>query len=177
METIIIQTGEIGTTRVFSLSMPVAQARDLRDSLTAQEALLGTDGLNAGGIEVFPLTDIEELGLAGYLREGTDARDQDLKRDAAKLAALDGWVMLVHSLAFGGQGATLTPDPALTLIGAYAQTEPEQRNVDLDAQAAKPYTGSPNITPPTAPNRRGSGSLVVAVLVVIATFILWWAFT
>jgi hypothetical protein len=175
MATINIKTGENGTTRVFSLSMPAAQARTLSKTAEAQQAILGARDLNVEGIEVFPLTDIEDLGLVGFLREGTDARKDDLKRDAAKLAALDGWVMLVHSLAFGGKAATLKLDPAVTLIGTYAQTAPEKKHIELDPEAADLYTGAPEITPAIAPDRKGRGSLVVAVLVVIAALILWWA--
>lgn len=166
----------MGTTRVFSLSLPPAQARALRKSREAQFAILGVEELNVAGLEVFPLSDIEEIGLGGYLREGTDAHVDDIKRDGAKLAALDGWVMLVHSLAFGGVPSAIVPDSALTLIGTYAQTPSVTQHIDITAEAAQPYTGVPN-TPATVAERRGSGSLVVVILVAISGFILWWALT
>lgn len=177
MTRIEIKDGELGTTRVFSLSMPAGSARALAQNAQAQMKLLGNDALNADGIEVFALTDLGEIGLAGYLREGTDARDADLRRDAERLAALDGWVMLVHSLAFGGQARTLEPDAVLTLIGTYTQTAPDRKPVTLEAEAAKPYSGSPDLTPHALPNRRASGSIVVAALIVLAAMILWWALT
>ena len=142
MSRIDVKDGELGTTRVFSISLPAGAARSLARDPEAQKALLGNPALNADGIEVFALSDLGDIGLAGYLREGSDARDADLRRDAAKLAALDGWVMLVHSLAFGGQATPLLPDSALTLIGTYAQTAPDKRQVDLTSEAAKPYTGA-----------------------------------
>ena len=177
MNRIDIPTGEIGTTRVFSLSMPPAQARALRKSSEAQFAILGSNALNAEGLEVFPLTDLGDIGLIGYLREGTDAVEVDLKRDSAKLAALDGWVMLVHSLAFGGAGGKIDPDPALTLIGTYAQAPMPTTHVEVTSEAAQPYTGGADIVMPKAPNRQARGSIVVVALLAIAALIFWWALT
>ncbi|MGC1504601.1 MAG: hypothetical protein WA782_10725 [Sulfitobacter sp.] len=174
--TIEIPTGEIGTTRVFSLSMPSAHAKALQASIEAQIAILGAEVPNPEGVEVFPVSDLGEIGLVGYLREGTDAREADLNRDAAKLAALDGWVMLVHSLAFAGEATTLTPDLALTLIGTYAQPSAPSAHIDLTAQAANPYTGASRPAAKTMPPHR-SGSLVVGALVALAVLVLWWAFT
>ncbi|MCX7558783.1 hypothetical protein OS190_04335 [Sulfitobacter sp. F26204] len=176
MTRIDIPTGEIGTTRVFSLSMPPAQARALRNSPQAQSAILGVESLNTDGVEVFPLTDLGDIGLTGYLREGTDAREDDIKRDGGKLAALDGWVMLVHSVAFGGAGGSLTPDSALTLIGTYAQTPAPTTQIDVSAESAKPYTGSVTATAANAQDNRGSATLIVAILCIVAAFILWLAF-
>ncbi|MDF3415539.1 hypothetical protein HKX54_13800 [Sulfitobacter sp. M57] len=169
-----ISTGEIGTTRVFSLSMPPTQARSLQANPQAQLAILGAEGLNPDGLEVFQLADLGDVGLVGYLRDGTDAPEADLKRDAAKLAALDGWVMLVHSLAFGGKATTLTPASALTLIGTYAQSPASRPQTNVSAHAAQPYTGPP---PPsaTATDTRRGGSLAVGALILLAVVILWWA--
>lgn len=170
-----IQTGEIGTTRVFSLSMPTADAQTLQGDTEAQLTLLGASGLNPDGVEVFPLSDLGEIGLAGYLRDGTDVPETDLKRDAAKLAALDGWVMLVHSLAFAGKAMTLTPHPALTLIGTYRQTPSQNPQSDMAAQSARPYTGASGPAA-QAPDIRRSKSLAVGALILLAAVILWWAF-
>ncbi len=170
-----IPAGETGTTRVFSLSMGAAEARALRKSADKQQTLLGLDTLNPDGVEVFPLTDLDDLGLSGYLREGIDAQEADLQRDRAKLAALDGWVMLIHSLAFGGNAAKMTPGAALTLIGTYAQTTANTPPIDLQAEAAQPYTGVTESPKSPVQRNRASGSVVVVVLAVIAAVLLWWA--
>jgi len=167
---------EQGTTRLFSLSMPEDKARALGDDPDQQQALLGVETLNSGGVEVFSLSDLGDLGLAGYLREGIDAQEEQLKRDRTKLSALSGWVMLVHSSAFGGQAVTLSPAPELTLIGTYSQTPADGDVIDLQAESAQPYTGEPDVTPAKAPDRRGKGSLVVAVLALLFIVVLWWAF-
>ncbi|KIN62115.1 hypothetical protein Z946_971 [Sulfitobacter noctilucicola] len=163
MSKIVIPALEQGTTRVFSLSMSGNAARDLRGDPSAQVALLGSKDLNPKGIEVFPVSDLGELGLTGYLREGIDAREEDITRDAPKLAALDGWVMLVHSLAASGKAVTLNTDTALTLIGTYAQTNPENEEIALTAEAAQPYTGTPG-TPPEPERKRGASWVVWAII-------------
>lgn len=165
---------EQGTTRVFALSMPQDKARALRDDPAHQQALLGVETLNSAGVEVFPLSDLGDLGLAGYLREGVDAQEAQLRRDRAKLAALEGWVMLVHSSAFAGNAVTLSPAPELTLIGAYSQTPAETETIPLEAEAAQPYTGTPAPAAPQAGEKNSSGKIVVAVLIVLALLLLWW---
>ena len=114
------------------------------------------------------------MGLAGYLRDGLDAEETGLVRDGAKLSALDGWVMLLYSSAFGGATATLTPAPELTLIGTYGRTKADQTRIDIASDAAQPYTGHPTI-PPTPPARYSAGgSMVVVALIVLAGLVAWW---
>ncbi|MFK7836380.1 MAG: hypothetical protein AB8B60_09185 [Sulfitobacter sp.] len=169
-----VPRGEQGTTRVFSLSMGAMEARQLRDNPQVQEMALGLDALNPGGVEIFALDDLGEIGLAGYLRDGVDAQEVDLQRDRAKLSALEGWVMLVHSSAFEGAPVTLEPANALTLIGTYAQTPATAPVIDLQAEAAQPFSGAAPDTPAASGRTRG-GSLVIAVLALICLGVLIWA--
>mgnify|MGYP001803584583 CR=1 FL=1 len=168
---------ELGVTRVFALSMTSQEASHLRDDVVTQAKALGAAPVNTNGIEVFPLSDLGDMGLAGYLREGVDANPDDLARDKAKLAALDGWVMLVHSTAYAPQGATLAPISALTLIGTYAQTAAEQPTVALEAEAAKPFTGAAPKALPERAQMRASGSWVVIALILLTIALVLWAFS
>lgn len=162
-------------TRVFALSMSNAQAKALSENPELQNKALGTASLAPSGIEVFRLADLGELGLIGYLREGLDLPENDLKRDRAKLAALEGWVMLVYSSAFEGHPRELSPIPELTLVGSYGEVKPEKANIDLNTDAAEPYSGSPDIAQAKAPHSGAKGSLGVVLLFVIVAIILWWA--
>jgi hypothetical protein len=175
MRPIEISAHEQGTTRLFSLSMDAPSARRVRDDVKLQAALLGVTQVRASGVEVFRVVDLDELGLAGYLRDGIDAQEADLTRDGAKLAALDGWVMLVHSSAFSGERVAIVPAPELTLIGTYSQQTTAAAPVEIVSEAAQPYTGVAKDNPIAAPKTRRAGSLVVAVLIVVATLLLWWA--
>ncbi len=166
---------EQGVTRVFSLSMTAEAARRLSGDVEAQAAALGLESVNETGVEVFALADLGELGLVGYLREGVDVPEADLQADRQKLSGLDGWVMLVHSSAFGGQGVVLTPWSEITLIGTYAQQQADQGDIALHSDAAQPYSGAPKKRSAKARRRRSRASLAVACLVVLAAGILWWA--
>ena len=168
-----VPTAERGTTRVFSLSMQGNQAVNLIEDPRAQLEWLGAPDLDPAGVEVVALNDLGDLGLIGYLREGVDAQESDLRRDAAKLVALEGHVLLLHSTAFGGKAVTLTPDPMLTLIGTYAQTPPNNRTVSLGVEAAQPYTGAAPTQATTSTSQRGLGSLVVLLCALMGIALLW----
>lgn len=175
MTHITVPAHEHGIVRVFSLSMSADQAASLRNSRQAQVDALGLKEIDPRGVEVFQISDLADIGLPGYLREGVDADEAGLTRDQAKLRALDGWVMLVYSSAFEGRDVDFTPTPELTLIGAYGQTKTDRTRIDIESQAAKPYSGSPGLTPPQ-PVRGGPGrTMVVIGLIVLVALISWWA--
>lgn len=175
MKPIPIPPHEQGVTRLFALSMTPAEARRTKTDIAQQSALLGLEKLHGPGVEVFRVSDLDELGLVGYLRDGIDVQDADLARDRAKLAALDGWIMLVHSSAFAGQETVLHPRQELTLIGTYKQHNAEQIPIKIPSEAAKPYTATADVPQAKASNGRAGSSLVVLGLVGMAVFILWWA--
>ena len=172
-----IPRNEHGVTRLFSLSLENDEAAALRDDPAGQARLLGVDSVDTSKTEIFPVSDLSDIGLVGYLREGLDIEEETLKRDTTKLGALDGWVMLVHSGAFGVETTTLRPAKELTLIGTYGQTIEDRPPVDLQAETAQPYTGHPQSTPlPAAPAQRG-GAAVVAVVAILVGLVLWWMLT
>jgi hypothetical protein len=175
MKDLQIPAHEQGTTRLFTLSIGLDAARAVKTDTAKQAALLGVEHVNAAGVEVFGVADLGDLGLAGYLRDGIDAQENDLARDRAKLAALDGWVMLLHSSALNGESTLLRLKPELTLVGTYARHSEDKTPVKIVSEAAQPYTGTPDITPAKAPNTNKAGSLAVLGLVLMAVILLWWA--
>ena len=179
MALIEVPRNEHGNLRVFALSLPDDEAQALRDDEPghSQSDLLGVDSIDTQHVEVFRVDDLGAMGLAGYLREGIDAVEADIARDATKLSKIDGWVMFVHSSAFAGDAVTLTPSPKLTLIGTYTQQRAETAQMPLESDAAAPYTGVPGVTMPPPPSGRTNGSLIVAGLIILIGFILWWAFS
>ncbi len=177
MPAITIPRNEQGRLRVFSLSMSDDAARALRDNADPfpQIRALGVAGVDARNVEVFPVADLAEIGLLGYLRDGNDVDENALARDAAKLAGIAGWVMLVHSPAFGGAEMTLNPAPELTLIGTYDRQQADRPDPVLESNAAAPYSGTARLTPATPPKGRAGSTLVVVGLAVIAGLLLLWA--
>ena len=148
MAPISINGSEFGLVRVFSLSLDPAEARRLAKTARAEDlaALLGA-GVDPAGVEVLRIADLEGFGLRGYLSEGVDIEPRQLDRDAAKLAALDGWVMLVYSSAFGGTAAELYPAPVLTLIGTYGRSRPAPPQEPLSSAAAAPRVSAVSSCP------------------------------
>ena len=174
---ITIPRDEIGVTRLFSLSLENSEAAALRDDPDRQAQLLGVQRVNPDKTEVFPLSDLSDLGLVGFLREGLDIEEEALRRDAVKLGALDGWVLMVHSGAVLGSDTALRPAKELTLIGTYGETKDDRPAIDLQAETAQPYTGHPQSTPlSSAAYQRGSAAIVAALAIVLG-LALWWVLT
>jgi len=176
-----IPNDERGVIRVFSLSMSDAEAKALKDNVPAsadgpspQQALLGARNLDSDFTEVFPVKDLDGIGLAGYLEAGNGVDRAQLAPDARRLAALERWVFIAFSSAFGGVAQTLSPDPALTLIGTYTEPKPDfALGRPLTAESAKPQTAPEADAPPTKRKRSDaamSGMVATLVLVFLGLF-------
>ena len=181
MAPIEVPANEQGKIRVFSISLDDAQAQTLSDSLKSSDAsalsrTLGVDQIDPTYVEVIRTADLDEIGLAGYLTEGNGAVPAQVDRDRSRLGALSGWVLLVYSGAFDGTAQTLNPSQELTLIGTYDEERPEMKVTPLPSDAAKPYSGSPQVTPSTPPAGRSGNTLMIIGLGILLLILLWWAF-
>ena len=178
MKTLQIPEGEAGRIRVFALSMTDSEAKALAANTSGvpetdgarsyQEDVIGASDLDHDFIEVFPLKNLEGLGLSGYLLEGHDVVAAEVEQDKAKLTALGGWVMIVMSKAFGGTARSLSLDPRLTLIGTYSQEGIDWTPVPIETAAAKPKPGKAKKPMSDA---RISGMIATGVLVFLAVFV------
>tara|TARA_R110002049_G_scaffold29972_2_gene102024 strand:- start:109482 stop:110015 length:534 start_codon:yes stop_codon:yes gene_type:complete len=174
MPPIAVPAHEIGKIRIFSLSLSDDEARALSDDAMAQAEALGVMRVDASQIEVFPVSDLDSFGLIGYLREGNDVMPEQVERDRAKLAALEGWVMIVYSAAFPTRPQSLQPVSALTLIGSYDENRPETPTAPITAEAARPYSGTAGNTPATPPRGAPGRAMVILGLIVLSGLLLWW---
>ena len=75
------------------------EATALRDSPDAQEAALGTK-LNSAFVEVFPVADLEGVGLVGYLSDGAGVSGDQLAPEAHQLLTDGVHPNLVEYYAF-----------------------------------------------------------------------------
>jgi hypothetical protein len=164
-----IPAGERGVIRVFDLDMRPEQVRFLREP-GALAQVLGIDDINLDHVEIFPVSDLEELGLAGYLTQGCGLAETEIAPDRDQLAALEGHVLLLRSRAFGGQACRLTPASQIRPIASYGETP---INWTAPPQAApessRPYSG-PKISPRAARSaaRRIGAALFAVVMSLIA---------
>mmetsp|Transcript_18247 Transcript_18247/g.28791 ORF Transcript_18247/g.28791 Transcript_18247/m.28791 type:complete len:160 (-) Transcript_18247:10-489(-) len=142
-QAIDVPANERGVIRLFALSMTDAEAKALKDNTAAINAALGTEVLPEF-VEVFPLSDLDGVGILSYLNEGNAVPEEQLTPDRSKLEKLGGWVLIVFSQAFGDAAMTLDPQPALTLIGTYGETRTDYRATQtVTSEAAKPFTAPP----------------------------------
>ena len=170
-----IPRGERGMIRVFAvnraeLEMQVALSRQPKPDLARD--LLGDQHLNTIGTEIFPVNDLDGVGLAGYLADGYAVPADQLEQDRAKLEALEGYVLLLFSNSFAGRGAELEVGPDLTLIGAYGEYQPDNRAEPLSSSSAELYSGAGGRTDATPGTRGNFLPISVAVMVVMA--VIWW---
>lgn len=166
MEGVIhIPEGERGHIRVFSLNMRPEQARFLREP-GALAQVLGIDDIDLNHVEIFPLSDLEELGLGGYLTEGCGIRAGDVAADREALDKLEGHVLLLRSHAFQGAETRLTPAEQIHHIATYAEPDTKWSAQKVTSESARPQ---PRLSPRAARRkaRRIGGTITVVVLVLI----------
>ena len=168
MEPVVhIPNGERGLIRVFDLDMRPEQARFLREP-GALPQVLGIEDLNLDQVEIFPVSDLEELGLVGYLNEGCGVPIDLLTADRERLMGLTGHIMLIRSRAFGGEETRLTPASQITFIGAYGEDQTQWTGAPILTDSAKPYS-APRLSPRAnrAKARRIGASIFTVVMLLL----------
>lgn len=172
-----VRPGEAGVVRLFALEMPPEQARFLRDGAAAAQAL-GVEALDPAQVEVFPVADLDGLGLEGYLAEGFGIDAARLAPDRDRLRALSGWVMVVRSRAFAGKGAQLHPAPGIRPLGAYAEPGVDWSGGHIETASARAGSGPPasRRTPPRQARARAraiGASIFTGVMIAIVALVTW----
>ena len=143
---ISIAAGERGVIRVFALDMGPEQAKFLLEP-GALAQVLGIEDLDMDHAEIFPLSDLEDLGLVGYLRDGCGISSQELQPHLPRFERLNGYVLLLRSRAFGGKACRLTPAEAIKLIATIKEDGTDWSAPDMPAPASsKPYS-APKLPP------------------------------
>jgi hypothetical protein len=180
-----VAENERGRIRVFALSMgreealglqvgPDTDAQEAADAAARQCAALGVAQIDTDHTEVFPISDLGDLGLAGYLAEGGGARDEDIAANRARLAGLDGWVMLVYSQAFDGRSETLKPSPELTLIATLSQPGTDwSEGQRLTSKAATEAPSAPAKRPSDAAMSGRVATVTLLVLFALTAVMVW----
>ena len=157
-----IPADESGVIRVFAVNLPEAEVAAMLRNTTAQDMaqdqaasghlpetpaaahLLGWPDMDTRHAELFPIRDLTGLGLPGYLTEVLGLDEEQIAPDHARLAALEGYVLIVLSRAFAGQPAVIHIPQALTLIGTYREKAAPIRFDPLPGNAGQGVlTGAP----------------------------------
>lgn len=174
-----IPPGEHGRIRVFAINIPSAQMKtDLQKHPKADVArtLLEDPHLDTTNCEIFPVSDLSGMGLTTYLIEGYVVPEAEIAPDRTRLEALEGYVLLLFSDAFGGDARELTVGPDLTLIGTYGEFQPVKPGKPLTAKSASAYSGVPPNSEPYNRVRGASNNIVFGILVMLVLAGIWWVF-
>lgn len=171
-DALIVPAGEHGRIRVFALDLPPEQAEFLREP-GAVDQMLGLAGLDSSQIDVIRLRDLEELGLTGYLTEGCGLPNELISADREMLDALQGYVLVLRSPAFGGKAAALAPQPGVRLIATYDEPGTDWRAEPIRSDSARPYS-APRTSPRAARSRaRRIGGGLFAVVMLLIVLVIW----
>ena len=164
---------EKGVLRVFSLDMSPQEAKFLRDTPNAATQALGLDTARETLIDVFAVTDLEDLGLAGYLIEGCGVSRAALAEYPA-LSELEGWVMTVPSQAIPQRPATLAPPTKLKLIAALSEPGTDWSGKTMTLPDISRNTATPRANRARA---RSIGATIFAIVMGVVVLVLWAIFT
>ena len=172
-----VTAGERGKLRVFAVNLSDKDAQMLADKPDAAAALLGVDDLDNTFAEVLAIDHIAELGLPDYLHDGYDVPSEALAADRARLAALEGYVLIVLSLAFRDKSLQLAPGAELTFIGSYPTAQVDwSAKTPVTTESARPGTGVPGTAKKRPSDAAMSGRIAMAALIVLAvlTYVIVW---
>lgn len=166
-----IGADEQGLVRIFAVDLPAAEvarfaARGPSD-WPLREAL-GAGQLDPQYLELFPVRDLEGVGLPDYMTEGLGIAEADVAEDRARLAALEGHVLVVLSRAFGGVAQEIAPRAPLRWLGTYPEARAPVRFRPLPDEAAKGQVAGP------AGKRRSDAAMSgrVAMVALLVLFVL-----
>ena len=120
-ETFHVSATEHGVIRIFMVNLSADDAARFMQSPEEINRALGVEDLNEEFVELFALSTLDGVGLAGYLIDGLGVAEADVAPYRSRLNGMSGHVLIVLSRAFGGRAATITPTAPLKWIGTYTE--------------------------------------------------------
>lgn len=172
---VTVPAHETGKLRLFALHMPDEQAQALRGS-GGIDGLLGVLQVDPAYVEIFPLKDLDGLGITGYLTEGCGIPQEQVAQDKSRLHALTGYVLLVFSQAFGGREVTLHPAAELELIATYSERPVDWSATPIPTDSARKRAGSPQSPRDRRSQARRVGGGIFAVFMLLIAIGLYLVF-
>ncbi|WP_264211024.1 hypothetical protein [Leisingera thetidis] len=167
-----IPAGERGVIRLFALDMRPEQAAFLKEP-GALAQVLGIEALDMEQVEIFPVSDLEDIGLTGYLTDGCGVPRAQVEEDRGMLETLEGHVLLIRSRAFSDAETRLTPADQITLAGTYGERQTDWSAPPATADSAKPYS-APKLPPRAARSQaRRIGAVLFAVVMLLFLLLIW----
>ncbi len=164
-----LTTGSVGdrALHIFAVNLaaediPPAKENAARTELIAR--LLGQAPDKPDHAELIAISDLEGLGLAGFLRDGPGIPEDQLSPHAARLDALDGYVLALYPGAFA-EPTELEIGAELTLIASLGQEQSDWSDAQPLTSAAATEVVAGKKRPSDAAM---SGRVAMVALLVIA---------
>ena len=168
-----VAKGERGIVRIFAIDLPEHELENFTTRVSGtngqahwplQEAL-GVSFLDEDFIEQFPMEDLAELGLSGYLSEGYDIPKDALSKVSDALDAITGNVLLIWSEAFGGAETSLVPSSPLRHVATLQEPQSDIQFEPLPSKSAKREPGDEKKKPAVSDAAMSGRIALVALLV------------
>ncbi len=169
-ERIHIREGEAGRVWVFAVDLEGAElaAFTRRNGNWPLREALGAEALDPDRVEVFEVSDLEGVGLAGYLEEGYGIAPTDLEGLRARLDAQTGTVMVLTSRALEGREQTLTPRAPLRLLASLSEERAPVEFAPLPSEGAAGTVAPAAAGPAPRGGRSRAGALIVLAAILLA---------
>lgn len=173
---------ESGVIRLFAIDLPSDQidafkaSQHINDDRTQWplKDALGAKFLDDDFIEVFPVADLEGLGLAGYLSTGNDVPIDQVNQISHHLERVKGHVLLVFSSAFGGLEQSLDPRSPLRHIATFFTEGTPVTFEPLPDDSAQLGSGNDNIKPAKKKPSQAAMSGRIATYALLFMFVFTW---
>ena len=169
-EVVKILKGSRSEVLLFALEMPPEQVRFLREEDGALSQLLGLEHIDMNQVEVFNTTDLDGIGLVGYLHDGIGIPLAELEPFEEKLVTLTGHLLLIRARAFVDDGAILTPAAPLSLILRLGETKTNWQPKPATQDA--PQRQTPRAARDTARRIGATLFAIVMTLIVLVIYVL-----
>lgn len=182
MSTILtVPANEHGRLRIFNFSpkqgeMDFLKPQDVIDGAAIAQ-LLACEPLDGSHIDLFRISDLDDMPLSGFLAQGAGVAETVLAPERASLDALEGAVLILYSGAFSGRATTLVPVDRMTPVTVLREDQAEINFQPLDSKSAQGQITAPS--QPTSHTRSHPhltllmALLALPVVVLIIGSILW----
>ncbi|SMX37739.1 aspartate carbamoyltransferase catalytic subunit [Maliponia aquimaris] len=136
------------------------------------KSALGASKLRESLVDVVAIKDLGPMRLSQYLAQAHEVSARAMGKDAARIDALEGHVVILPPRAFDGTSQTLTISAPLALIGSYAELAPAGRGAPITARSAQ---GSSGGGAPAQPGKAGSTALklILTAVALVLGGVLW----
>jgi hypothetical protein len=126
-----ITATEHGIVRLFAVE--TAQASDHAALCDA----LGVETLDPAHVDMITLSDLDELGLEGYLALGMGIEPSEIDAMRPQINTLKGDVVFIRSAAFGAKAVNLTPTSPLRWIATFGEAPINTMSTPMKTNSAQ----------------------------------------